>query len=80
MKNSRGVIRTRNLESRFEFESESILFSLNQNPDSYFLALNLNPNLNPAQKALNPDSKHITGANDTLIHYLGLVHLNPVLW
>ncbi len=66
MKNSRGVIGTRNLESGFGSESESTLFFSNPNPDSYFPALNPNPN--PAQKALNPDSNpnpdsdsHITG-------------------
>ncbi len=73
MKNSRGVIATRNLESGFESESESTLFSLNPNTDSYSLALNPNPDPNPAQKALNPDSNpnpdsdsHITGSNQIL--------------
>ena len=64
MKNNRGVIATRYLESGFE--SESTLFFLNPNPDSYSIALNPNPDANPAQKALNldpnPDSDlHITG-------------------
>ncbi len=54
MKNSRCVIRTRNLQSGFE--SESTIFFLNPNPDSGFLALNRNPNSNPAQNALNLDS------------------------
>ena len=70
MKNSWGVIGTRNLESRFE--SESTLFFLNPNPDSYFLALNQNQN--PVQKALNPDSNpnpdldsHITAPEYSII-------------
>ncbi len=58
MANSSGVIRTRNIESGFESESESTMFFLNPNLDSYFLALNLNP----AQKALDLDS-HITASN-----------------
>ena len=58
------MIGTRNHKSGFESESESTLFSLNPNPDSYFLALNRNPN--PPQKARIPDSNpdldlHITG-------------------
>ncbi len=53
MKNRRDVNGTKNLESGW-FESESTLFPLNPNPDSYFLAPNPNPN--PAQKALNPYS------------------------
>ncbi len=68
MKISSGVIGPRNLESGFESESESTLFFLNPNPDSYILALNPNPDPNPTQKALNPDSNpnpdsdsHITG-------------------
>ncbi len=64
---SRGVIGTRNLNSGSD--SESTLFFMNPNPDSYLLALNPNLNPNPAQKALNPDSNpnpdsdsHITGS------------------
>ena len=57
------MIGTKNLESGFE--SESNLFSLNPNPDSYFLVLNPNPN--PAQKALNSNlNSHITGPDPFL--------------
>ena len=65
---SRVVIGDQKFESGFESESESTLFFLNLNPDSYILALNPNPDPNPVQKALNPDSNpnpdsdsHITG-------------------
>ncbi len=50
MANTSGVIGTRNLKSG----SESTLFFLNPNPESYLQ--NLNPNPNPAQKPMNMDS------------------------
>ncbi len=60
MANSSGVIGTKNLESGFE--SESTLFFLNSNPDSYLQAPH------PAQKTLNPDlNLHITGPDFHLL-------------
>ncbi len=60
------MIGTRNPESGFGSES-TLFFS---NPYPYCIALNPNPDLNPAQKALNVDSNpnpdsdaHITGKN-----------------
>ncbi len=52
---------SRYLESESSLNQNPPFFFLNPNPDSYLLAMNQNQNLNPAQKALNPDSNlHIT--------------------
>ncbi len=84
------MIGNRNLESRFESESKSIVFFLNPSgflgSAPYFLALNLNP----AQKALNLDSdSHITVWDQhftfTLVNVHASVHhrilkKNTVTW